>query len=124
MIGRWIAQVRDELLRFRDTATWSISGFVTAWREEKSLRQWVALNIFSWVVMPFWSFSRTEIAILVVLGGLVVILELVNSAVEATVDYISTERHPLAKKAKDTASAAVFSGAILWAGIWVLLALG
>lgn len=74
---------------------------MSAWRDEKSLRQWVGLNVGSWVVMIVLGFDLYQAALLIALGGLVVIVELINSAIEATVDYVSTDRHPLAKRAKD-----------------------
>ena len=49
---------------------------------------------------------------------LVMIVELLNSAVEATIDRISSERHPLSKVAKDTASAAVSLSLLLWVFTW------
>ena len=68
--------------------------------------------------------STTETVLLVALGGLVLVVELLNSAVEATVDYVSTDRHPLAKKAKDIASAAVMMMGLLWGLCWLLVLFG
>jgi diacylglycerol kinase (ATP) len=113
-----------ELARWRNTAAWSLSGLRVCWIEEKSLRQWACANLASWCALGFSGFATVEIALLVALGGLTIIVELLNSAIEATVDYISTERHPLAGKAKDIASAAVMAAALLWGGVWALLLLG
>ena len=113
-----------DLQRWVSTTKWSIEGWITAWRDEKSLRQWVAVNAISWVILVFVGFSSVEVALLVILGVLVVIVELLNSAIETSVDYVSTDRHPLAKKAKDIASAAVFVAALLWLAVWMLLLVG
>ena len=110
-----------EVRRWVNTTKWSIEGLITAWKEEKSLRQWIIVNAISWVAIVLVGFSSGEAGLLVALGVLVVIVELLNSAVETCVDYVSTDHHPLAKKAKDIASAAVFVSALLWGGVWVLL---
>ena len=52
---------------------------------------------------------------------LVLIVELLNSAVEAVVDRVSVELHPLAKRAKDIASAAVFLSLLMCAGLWLMV---
>lgn len=114
-------QIIHEIKRLKNTTTWSLEGWLIGWREEKSLRQWVGLNVASWIVMIVLGFDMYQAALLVALGGLVVIVELINSSIEATVDYVSTDRHPLAKKAKDVASAAVFATALLWLAVWVMM---
>jgi diacylglycerol kinase (ATP) len=48
-------------------------------------------------------------------------VELVNSAIEATVDRVSTERHPLAKRAKDIGSAAVMMSLVSAAAVWLIV---
>ena len=52
---------------------------------------------------------------------LVLIVELINSALEATVDHTSMEKHPLAKRAKDIASAAVFLSIVAAAMVWLMV---
>lgn len=116
--------VRQELARLRNTATWSIEGLRVCWHEEKSLRQWAVLNLLNWGLLAMASLPTASKALLVVLGGLVMVVELLNSAVEATVDYVSTDRHPLAKKAKDIASSAVMLTGLLWGLCWLLVLFG
>lgn len=65
--------------------------------------------------------SVTEWCICLGLFGLVMALELVNTAVEAVVDLVTAERHPLAKIAKDTAAGAVLIAAIMAAVIGLLI---
>ncbi|MDG1736426.1 MAG: diacylglycerol kinase [Paracoccaceae bacterium] len=110
-----------DIMRWVNTTKWSIDGLAMAWKEEKSLRQWVFVNIVSWVAIVVLGFHAEQAALLIALGVLVVIVELLNSAIETCIDYVSTDRHPLAKKAKDIASAAVFVSALLWGGLWVLI---
>ncbi len=116
--------IGQELARLRNTATWSIEGLRACWVDEKSFRQWTGLNLLSWVLLIGFGFSTAETVVLVALGVLVLIVELLNSAIEATVDYVSTDRHPLAKKAKDVASAAVMMSGLLWGAGWVLVLVG
>ena len=110
----------DEARRLMRTAGYSLDGWRHAWREEKSLRQWAGVNLVSWVALvllrpPLWA-----VALVFFAGVLLLVAELINSAIEAAVDYVSTERHPLAKAAKDAGSAAVAVLAIGFAGVWVL----
>ncbi len=85
----------------------SLSGLYIAYKEETAFKQEVFLSI---LLIPLAVFTAKDQAHLLLMIGSVLILlitELLNTAIEATIDYISMERHPLAKKAKDTASAAV-----------------
>jgi diacylglycerol kinase (ATP) len=68
--------------------------------------------------------SGVERAMLVASVLLVMVVELLNSAVEATVDRISLENHRLAKRAKDIGSAAVLASLIMLASVWALVLLG
>ncbi|HEX2649116.1 MAG TPA: diacylglycerol kinase [Burkholderiales bacterium] len=68
--------------------------------------------------------SGVERALLVASVLLVLIVELVNSAIEATVDRVSTERHPLAKRAKDIGSAAVMLSLVNAGAVWLLVLSG
>lgn len=73
----------------------------------------------------FWlGEDLAQTALLLAVLGLVLVVELLNSAVEATVDRIGTERHPLAGRAKDMGSAAVFVSLLLAAVVWALVLIG
>ena len=65
--------------------------------------------------------TKVEIALLIATVLLVLIVELLNTAVEACIDRISDERHPIAKIAKDTASAAVLISLILTGMVWTIV---
>lgn len=100
---------------------YSLAGLKAAWREEAAFRQESMLMI---VLCPlaFWlGESVLEQMLLIAVCVLVVIVELMNSAIEAVVDRISDEHHVLSGRAKDMGSAAVFVSVSLvvfvWAGV-------
>ena len=100
-------------------ASWK--GLAGAYREEAAFRQELALSVLV-IPMGLW-LGRTgvERAVLVAPMLLVLIVELLNSAVEATVDRIGLERHVLAGLAKDIGSAAVFMSFVLLGVVWLLI---
>ena len=102
----------------------SAHGVVGACRGEAAFRQELALAI---VVIPLglWlGHSGVERALLIAPMLLILIVELLNSAIEATVDRIGFERHALAGLAKDIGSAAVFMSFVLLTAVWLLVLLG
>ncbi|OGA97234.1 MAG: diacylglycerol kinase [Burkholderiales bacterium RIFCSPHIGHO2_12_FULL_69_20] len=101
---------------------YSLQGMGTAVRVESAFRQEAALAL---VMLPaaFW-LGRNGIEVALLAGSvlLVLIVELLNSAIEAVVDRVSFDLHELSKRAKDYGSAAVFF-ALLWCGgIWATVA--
>jgi diacylglycerol kinase (ATP) len=100
---------------------YSFQGFVHTWREEAAFRQEV---LFGLVVVPaglYVGHSGVERALLVAPMLLILIVEMLNSAVEAVVDRAGTERHPLAGMAKDMGSAAVMLSFLLLGTVWLLV---
>ncbi|HJV95223.1 MAG TPA: diacylglycerol kinase [Albitalea sp.] len=101
---------------------YSITGLQTAYRGESAFRQeaWLAA-----VLLPaaFW-LGRTWVEVAMLAGSvmLVLIVELLNSGIEAAIDRVSFELHDLSKRAKDLASAAVFMSLLLCAGVWLAAA--
>jgi diacylglycerol kinase (ATP) len=100
----------------------SFAGLRAAWRNEAAFRQECALTA---VLVPtaFWV-GETVVEYVLLLGSvlLVLIVELLNSAVEATVDRIGKEHHTLSGQAKDLGSAAVFLSLVLTTVTWGLIA--
>jgi diacylglycerol kinase (ATP) len=98
---------------------YSLSGLKTAYRNEMAFRQEACLAV---VLLPtaFW-LGRTWVEVALLAGSvtLVLIVELLNSGIEATIDRVSFELHDLSKRAKDLASAAVFLSLMLCGSIWV-----
>ncbi len=112
------------LTRFILACGASFRGLAGAFREEAAFRQELA---FAALVIPLglW-FGRTgvERALLIAPMLIILIIELVNSAIEATVDRIGLERHALAGLAKDIGSAAVFMSFVLLGAVWLLVLMG
>lgn len=110
---------RTGLERVVRATGYSIAGLQGAYRGESAFRQefWIAA-----VLLPFafWvGRGWVEVGVLAGSVVLVLIVELLNSAIEAAIDRISFELHELSKRAKDIGSAAVFLSILLCAGIWV-----
>jgi diacylglycerol kinase (ATP) len=102
----------------------SLRGLAGAFREEAAFRQELA---FAALVIPMglWlGHSGSERALLIGPMLLLLIVELLNSAIEATVDRIGLERHALAGLAKDIGSAAVLMSFVLLTAVWLLVLLG
>jgi diacylglycerol kinase (ATP) len=103
---------------------YSIAGLKIAWRHEQAFRQELAVFIFI-VPAAFW-FGRNGVERSLLIGSwlLVLIVELLNTAIEAAIDRIGTERHELAGRAKDLGSAGVFCSIALAAIVWLLVLFG
>ncbi|VXB72566.1 Diacylglycerol kinase [Pseudomonas sp. 8AS] len=112
------------LKRILNAAGYSLDGLRAAFTGEAAFRQLVLLNL---VLLPlaFWlEVSPVERALMIAVGLLSLIVELFNSAVEAAIDRISLDRHPLSKNAKDMGSAAQFVSLSLIAVVWAVILLG
>ena len=110
--------------RFWYTVVWSEQGWVAAWSSEASLRQWTVVNVLSAILAFAVEMTPGERALILGLGLLILAAELMNTAVETAVNYISTERHPLARKAKDCGSAAVAVTALAAGVAWLVVLIG
>lgn len=100
---------------------YSLSGFKVAFAKEDAFRQEVFLSIILVTVAIYISNSSIELVLLIGSTLLVPIIELLNSAIEATVDRVSLDKHPLAKRAKDIGSAAVFLSLVNLAATWLII---
>ena len=115
---------RTGFRRIWNALHYSLAGLAAAYRHEDAFRQEVYLAI---VLIPLaLLLPATGIGHALMVGSvlLVLIVELINSAVEAMVDRISLDNHRLAKRAKDIGSAAVLVSLIYVAIIWLLVLLG
>jgi diacylglycerol kinase (ATP) len=107
--------------RIANAFRYSVDGFRTAWRHEHAFRQELMVAVPGTIVallLPISSFQK--LALIVVLG-LVLLVELINAAIEAVVDRVSLERHPLSKAAKDLGSAAVALAIMMAAATWAVV---
>ena len=100
---------------------YSFQGFRHAWREEAAFRQELILSLFVIPLGLYLGHSGVERALLVSPMLLILVVEILNSAVEAVVDRSGTERHPLAGMAKDMGSAAVMLSFFLLGTVWLLV---
>lgn len=110
---------RSGLDRIRHALGYSVQGLMLALRSESAFRQEAALAVV--LVPAAWFVGRdwVEVALLVAVVLLVLIVELLNSAVEAAIDRVSFELHDLSKRAKDFGSAAVLLSLLLCGGTWL-----
>ena len=111
------------LRRIIKAAGYSIEGLASAYVHEDAFRQEVLLAV---VLIPLSFLIESEMfgrALMISCVLLLLIIELINSAIEATVDRISLDDHRLAKRAKDIGSAAVLVGIVNLAVVWTLVLL-
>ena len=99
----------------------SAAGFTSAWQNEHAFRQEMVVFVIGTVIALVLKISAFEKLVLIGVLMFVLCVELLNSALEAVVDRISLERHPLSKNAKDFGSAAVCLAVLLAAGAWVVV---
>ncbi|MBE7418380.1 MAG: diacylglycerol kinase [Ideonella sp.] len=100
---------------------YSIAGLSAAFRTESAFRQECALAL---VLLPAsWWLGRNWVEVALLAGSVVAVMvvELLNSAIEAVVDRVSGELHPLSKRAKDIGSAAVMLALLTCAALWASL---
>jgi diacylglycerol kinase len=117
------AGTRSGLRRFVSSFGHAIDGIVRAVQRERNLRIHLAAALLAAGAALYFGISLLEWVVVAAMIGLVVSAELMNTAIEATVDLCTASRHPRAKYAKDTAAGAVLvlaatalvAGAIIFA---------
>ena len=109
------------LRRLINAFGYSIAGTLAAFKHEDAFRQEVILAAILTPVAIYYGETTIDQALMISSLFLIIIVELLNSSIEATVDRISVKHHKLAKRAKDIGSAAVFFSLINAAVIWFLL---
>ena len=115
---------RTGLARIINAAGYSWAGLRAAFKHEDAFRQEVFLLFVLVPLAVYLGDSGIERALMIASLLGVLIVELLNSAVEAAVDRVSLERHPLIKRAKDMGSAAVMLSLANVAMVWSLVLLG
>ncbi|UXD26866.1 Diacylglycerol kinase [Yersinia enterocolitica] len=107
------------LTRIYKAAGYSVKGLTAAWKNEAAFRQETVATILA-IILAFWlDVDATARILLIASVVLVIIVEVINSAIEAVVDRIGSELHELSGRAKDMGSAAVFLAILLALFIWV-----
>ena len=110
------------LQRLINATKYSLAGFVAAWKNEEAVRQEVILSAIM-IPLGLWlGETATQKALLAGACLIVLITEMLNSAIEAIVDRIGEEHHPLSGQAKDIGSTAVFVSLCLTVLVWGLIA--
>jgi diacylglycerol kinase (ATP) len=95
------------LKRIFSAMRYSVDGFKAAWKHEHAFRQEVMVIVPAAIVALLLKISAFQKLALIAVLALVLLVELINASIEAVVDRVSLERHPLSKAAKDLGSAAV-----------------
>lgn len=110
---------KDGLRRVLNAAHYSALGLRAAWRHEAAFRQEAVLGTVLLLALP-WLAPSLVFAVLMAAAILLVwCVEMLNSAIEALADAISTQKHPLLGRAKDLGSAAVMFALVLMAVVWM-----
>ncbi|NVJ49379.1 MAG: diacylglycerol kinase [Gammaproteobacteria bacterium] len=110
------------IARIRDAFFYSMKGFKAAWRHEAAFRQEVLLAAILTPVAFWLASSMIELILLLASLFWVLMAELTNSAIEASVDRHGSEHHQLSGRAKDIGSALVFVSLSLMALVWGIIA--
>jgi diacylglycerol kinase (ATP) len=120
-VGRKLLASMKDVGRVAQAARYSISGFSAALREEAAFRLEVVLFLFL-APLGFW-LGQNAIERSLLVGSLLIVLivELLNSAIEAVVDRVSKKHHPLSGRAKDMGSAAVTVSLVLVILVWSMV---
>ncbi|MEY3747927.1 MAG: hypothetical protein RL194_1386 [Pseudomonadota bacterium] len=112
------------LRRLINAFGYSVDGIKAAYKNEDAFRQEVRLAIVLIPLAIYLGKNGMEQALMIASVMLVIIVELLNSSIEATVDRVSLDHHKLAKRAKDIGSAAVLFSLVNLAVVWGLLIFG
>ncbi len=114
---------KSGLKRIFSALLYSIDGFKSAWRNEHAFRQELVLVVLGIVIALALPVSAFEKLMMIAVLLLILVVELINSAIEAVVDRVSLERHSLSKNAKDFGSAAVLLTFVIALATWAVILL-
>ena len=116
---------KDTLIRhIMNAFVYTFAGLKAAWKNELAFRTEVIIILILTPVGIWLGRSTVEWALLIASCLLILITELLNSALEAVVDRIGPQRHELSKRAKDMGSAAAFISMVAAAVVWGIIAIG
>jgi diacylglycerol kinase (ATP) len=111
------------LRRLVNAFKFSLAGFKACFRTEEAFRQEIYLTALM-VPAAFW-IGDTNVEQIVLLGSVVIVLiaEMLNTAIERAIDRISYDKHELSKEAKDMGSAVVFMALVFCGFTWIMIAI-
>jgi len=110
------------LKRLINAFFYSVAGFKAAWKNEEAFRQEILAGI---IIVPsgfLLGTTGTQRAVLILSYFIIPLVELLNTAVEATVDRVGMEKHELSGRAKDLGSASVFLSICIAGIVWIFIA--
>lgn len=107
-----------DLIHLLKATHFSLKGLKAVWQQETAFRQECVLLLLAIGIALSLDISRTQQLLLIASVVLVLIVEIINSAIETIIDRISQTPHPLSAQAKDMGSAAVFLTLLLAIFIW------
>ncbi|MBU3847247.1 MAG: diacylglycerol kinase [Candidatus Acinetobacter avistercoris] len=114
---------KTRIKRIVNATEYSLARFNSAYKHEAAFRQVVFMNLMLIPITFIVDISRVEQALMIAVCFLAIFVELFNSAIEAVVDRVSLEKHPLSKNAKDMGSAAQFFSLAIIFFTWLLILL-
>nr|WP_193553281.1 diacylglycerol kinase [Candidatus Schmidhempelia bombi] len=109
------------LTRIIKAIKYSFQGLKAAFKYEIAFKQECYVFIATLLIITLIEFSLYERILLIISIGFVMVIELINSAIEAVVDRISKEHHELSGRAKDLGSAAVFLSILIASLLWLII---
>lgn len=109
--------------RFTSSIQHSLDGLVDAFRTEEAFRQLLLICVVLMITACFLGTTKTERLWLISSCFLLLIVEIINTAIETVVDRISPERHALSKRAKDLGGAAQLVAVVMAITIWLVILL-
>lgn len=114
-------QDTNHFIRLYKATGYSIKGLKSAFKYEQAFRLECYILLIALPLALWLSTTALEFCLLIGSWFFVMIVEMLNSALEATVDRIGMEKHELSGRAKDIGSAAVMLSTILSAGVWLTI---
>ena len=122
--GKYVESLELKHLSFKRVLRsfkFSFDGLKYAYLHEQSLILHVLVMALVILFGILGEATPMQWVIILVMGAMILVVELINTSIEAVVDMVTEEYHPLAKVAKDTASAACFVADIIAAGMWLVV---
>ncbi|MEE9453586.1 MAG: diacylglycerol kinase [Paracoccaceae bacterium] len=116
--------MKNVLRRNSNATLWSLQGIRAALKSEEGMRQWSIVAVLATILAFIFNLNGLERAMVIAFSWNIVLMELVNTAIETVVNRISPAQHALSKKAKDIGSAAVFLAIIMALAVWALVLFG
>lgn len=112
---------RPSVRNFFTSVRFAVEGFFAAVRHEPSFREGLIFCLLLTPLAIILPVNAASTALMIGSLVLILVVELLNSAIELVIDYVRPEQHPLAKRIKDMASAAVFLSYINSFAVWLIM---